>query len=255
MIKVIGMTPSYNDEIILPPFFSALDMIKPKIDYHLFATNNCTDKTPAMIDKYLEGRAGENRRFNLPKDISQVLDEPYVGVGIARQYLLKRAREIMEADKSYTHALCLDTDIYMNDLNALEKITEWHADIIGGSYLRMFPEGKFLATRFMVIEKGDEALREKVFYDIAIPFVTSAGFMCLSRKAVLDERLRFFPIWKALSSGKVNDDTSEDFGFCLNAHRFGYNTYVDGTVKLVHLSGPKQRSFMMGPRGYNEFKY
>lgn len=250
------MTPSYNDAKILPEFLRSLDDIDPMISYHLFATNNCVDPTPKLVDSHLKRRAGEHLRFNLPRDFVKMIDEPYAGVGIARQYLLKRAREIMEKDKSYTHALCLDTDIYMDDRDALEKITSWGADIIGGSYVRLFPEGKFLATRFITKNKTESPLKEKVFYDLAIPFVTSAGFMCLSRKVVLDDRLRFFPIWKTLSNGHVNTDTSEDFGFCLLAHKFGYSTFVDGTVRLRHLASPKQRSFLMGQYGkYMDFKY
>jgi hypothetical protein len=254
-MKILAMTPSFNDAKVLGFFFNTLDALDPRVAYHLFATNNCTDPTPKMIDTYLKTHEGEQIKYNLPKDIFKALEEPYIGISIARQYLLHRAREIMWKDPSYTHALCLDTDIMVLDKHALTKVTEWGADIIGGSYMRTFPEGEFLATRF-IKENGNSDLRRDIFYDICTPFVTSAGFLCLSRKVVLDERLKFSPIFKVMPNGRINPDTSEDFGFCILAQRLGYTPLVDGTIVLNHLGRPKDRGFLSDEHGqYRAFNY
>jgi len=193
----------------------------------------------------------------LPSNFITTIEEPYAGVAIARQYLLKRAIELMMSDESYTHALFLDSDVYINDPDGIKRLANWGADILGGSYLRIFPEGVYLASKFQFDGPNDVRLVKDVFYSISIPYITSGGCLLLSRKAVLDERLRFFPIWKFRTEINVYaENTSEDFGFCLLASSLGYKIFLDGTVSLTHYCGPKERSFRVDENGkYIDFKF
>ena len=256
MGKIIGMTPAYNDTKVLQAFFDSLDKNSPNIDYHLFCTNNCTDSTNSLIDRYLKKHDGERITLTLPNDLMTTIEEPYAGVGIARQYLLRRARRLAESQAKFSHALCIDTDIYATEPDGIGRMAEWGADLIGGSYLRPFPEGKYMASKFEFPKRGEYRLVEKIFYNICEPFITSAGFLMMSRRLLLDDRMHFFPIYKILDNGLYSKDTSEDFGFCLLAKSLGYKLYLDGTVKLTHLVGEKQRSFVaLEPGQYDRFEY
>jgi len=97
---------------------------------------------------------------------------------------------------------------------------------VGGTYLRDFPEGRFIATLFWS-PRGAEMNKLRNYRKYALEEVrgTSAGCLCLSRKVIQDKRLDFWPILPGFS---------EDFGYCKKARDLGYKIYLDGTVTLTH---------------------
>ena len=104
-----------------------------------------------------------------------------------------------------------------------------------------FPTGVFIATLFykseILKEKHKEWLKLRQF-PMGVPLkevhATSGGLLCLSRKAIQDKRLNFYP---------VPEGYSEDFGYCDTAHKLGYTVWVDGTINVGHKISLKWRAW------------
>lgn len=149
----------------------------------------------------------------------------YEPIAYIRQLLLTRARQL---DPDF--AIFLDDDVFPYDTWMIDKLTSRKLDIVGGPYVRLFPDGPWLATKWRS-EQGKlryfrvppEALSEVE--------MTSAGCLCLSRRIIQDRRVNFWPLYNA--------ESSEDFGYCLQAKDYEYKIWLDGTVVLWHYI-PKQ---------------
>lgn len=200
-------------------------------------------------------------------DFIKKMGDPYSALAIAWQRLLRRAREIFKSDESYTHAVYLDTDIFVEDLDALDKASRWNKNIVCGSYLRDFPDGRYLATTFQINDdiiqafpdyknkRGEFYHFDKVFYSLIRPYCSSAGFMMMSRDIVLDERVNFFPIYKMNPDGMTRQETSPEYGYQQKARTLGYETWLDGTIKLSHYILPRHRAWRNTGSGYVSFTY
>jgi len=153
----------------------------------------------------------------------------------ARQLLLTRARRL---DPDY--AIFIDSDIFLRDPSTIDALTIWNKDVVGGAYMRMFPEGLYIATLFYNSSLKDKVkghiklkkLKSRVpLYEVR---ATSGGCLCLSRKIIQDRRVNFAPIPK---------NNSEDFGYCKTAIEHGYRIHLDGTTVIGHKITLKWRSW------------
>jgi hypothetical protein len=260
----LGLSAAYNDAETLPTFLHTLSKLDPKLTRHIFVTNNCTDDTNRIIDS-----GGHERiSYDLHPDFVMKMKDPYSALAVAWQRLLRRAREVLHGDQTLTHVVYLDTDVFVKDVNALTKASKWCKDILCGSYLRDFPDGRFLATTFQVNEevarllamyknrRGEYYHFGSIFYDIIRPYVSSAGFMMLSRDIVLDDRINFFPIYRIGTDGVVRSETSPEFGYQLKARTLGYETWLDGTIELSHYVSARHRAWRSDNKGgYVDFRY
>lgn len=230
-MKILALTPSYNAEKVLPDFFKSLYDMSPQPYRHIFVTNNCTDKTNEVIDSYAEEYNIERISFELDREFNKYMKHDYAAIGLARQILLDEARRIMKEDKEVSHAIYLDDDIRIRTKFGLMNMVNWNKDILGGAYMRLFPEGSALGSKWLIDGKIYSYTGTRKPLDI--PTVTSAGCLMLSRKAVLDNRLNFYPIHKP-GFGIVS--ASEDFAYCLHARELGYQIWLDGLNIVEHLT-------------------
>lgn len=263
-MKYLGLSAAYNDEETLPYFFERLNALTPKLSTHVFCTNNCIDRTNEMIGD----KGYECINYTLHPEFIKKMGDPYSALAIAWQRLLRRAREILREDETYTHVVYLDTDIFIDDEDALTKASNWGKNILCGSYLRDFPDGRYLATTFQVNDdviqlmpaywrkRGEYYHYGQVFYDLIRPYTSSAGFMMLSREIVLDTRINFWPIYKMGVDGVTRSEVSPEYGYQVKARTLGYETWLDGTIKLRHYILPRHRSWRSnGCGGYVAFRY
>jgi hypothetical protein len=107
----------------------------------------------------------------------------------------------------------------------IDGLSLWQKDFVGGAYLRLFPNGMFIASKWATPDGKGVMMKKKVNVPLTEPNVTSAGCLCLSRKKVQDKRVNFYPLIEG---------ASEDFGYCLQARNFGYKVYLDGIIRLHH---------------------
>ena len=66
----------------------------------------------------------------------------------------------------------------------------------GGAYLRVFPEGMFIASKWAAPDGRAVIMKKEIAALLDTPRVTSAGCLCLSRKVVQDKRVNFYPLCK-----------------------------------------------------------
>lgn len=192
----------------------------PKPQKTIFCENDSKDDTLDWCEKFPLEK--EIISFKLgPVKRGEGNEWRYLSIGNARQVLLERAREL---DPDF--AIFLDSDILVKSSDLIDIFTTWGLDIVGGCYIRDFPEGHFLATlfpnpskvtRFKLYAKPRKALEEVE--------ATSCGCLCLSRRVIQDRRLNFIPL---------REGCSEDFGFCHQARDLGYTIYLESLARLVH---------------------
>lgn len=236
--KVIILIPTRNSELLLDLFFENLYKLVPQPDKYVFCENNSSDKT---LDK-LEG-------FKLPHEIIRIWlsddavereGSPYGVIAHVRQLLLTRARKI---DPDY--AIFLDDDVMVKSPDMIRVLTRWNVDIVGGSYIRSWPEGFYLASLWKSHDPKEYLLCRRPAKPLDEPFVTGAGCLCLSRRIIQDRRINFHPLPKI-----PNAAPSEDFGYCYQARQYGYKIYLDGLVELshcVHVPGRDGKAWSVGP--------
>jgi len=197
--KVIVLIATYNNSKILPIWFNFLYKLNPQPIEYVFAENNSDDGTLDLIGK-----------FRRPHKLIRVWfkDKPirkgesnYLTIAHIRQLLLSYARK---ADCDY--AVFLDTDIFPLTANLIEHLVNWKVDVVGGKYMRFFPEGLMIAS-YWFGKNGMFMLKPKTFLPFEEVAVTSGGCLCLSKRIIQDRRVNFYPIY-----GKYH--TSEDFGYC-----------------------------------------
>jgi GT2 family glycosyltransferase len=219
-MKTLILIPVYNCGKTLSAFFSFLYKLDPQPDLYVFAENNSVDSTLDRVWKFKRPR--KIIRLWFRKDASIVCESPYDPIANVRQMLLTFARRY---DPDY--AIFLDSDVYPRSRELIDNLTLWSKDIVGGAYLRVFPEGLWLASKWEALGYPKRyALRREVRQPLEEPLMTSAGCLCLSRKIIQDKRINFYPI--------TEKDASEDFGYCLQARDYGFKVYLDGATDLRH---------------------
>lgn len=250
--KVIILIPTYNHAIFLEHCLQRLKQLEPQPDKYIFLENNSTDDTLEVIQEF--DRPKELIRMWFRDDAVKHLGNPYEVIGIARQYLLKRARQL---DPDF--AIFIDDDIVMMYKHFIDQITGRKRDIVGAPYFRPFSMGFFLASKWK--RKGKRGLWFKESCQgFQETYITSAGCLCLSRKIIQDKRVNFLPIiWGEKKDGKR---ASEDFGYCIKAQKLGYKVYLDCTLKVGHYATADDYKPWMIKRdekgkviGYIDFKF
>jgi GT2 family glycosyltransferase len=199
--------------------FPYLENLDPCPDLVLFCENNSPDDTFEVLQDC--PLPFEVIKYHFRDDAASLFVNPYSLIAIARQFLLQRARSL---DPDFL--FFLDGDVIPVSHDCLGTLSSYGRDIVGGSYLRLFPEGVRLASKWYSPSRRVFYLKELPDRDLDTPVYTSAGALMLSSRIVQDRRLEFFPLW--------DDETSEDFGFCLKASKLGYQTFLDCTARFVH---------------------
>lgn len=244
-MRTLLLIPVYNCSKTLPTLFSFLYKLEPQPTLTVFAENNSKDDTLKTV--YSFRRPHKVIRVWFKKDAVQTSESVYEPMAHIRQLLLTFARQY---DPDY--AFFIDSDVYPKSRDLLESMTLWNKDIVGGAYWRLFPEGIFLASKWINPNNSHTyQLRRRIATPLDEPAITSAGCLCLSRKIIQDSRVNFYPISRQMAS--------EDFGYCLQARDFGYGIFLDGTVRLCHYIPKKMPikpwSYIPTAEKYEEFVY
>jgi len=246
--KVIFLIATYNQARLLGDCLKYCNRLESQPDKYFFCENNSIDDTLDVIKRFK--RPKELIRFWVRSDATKILGNPYGVIAIARQMLLKRARQL---DPDY--AIFIDSDIVLLYPHFIDQITCHEKDIVGAPYLRPFPEGMFLASKW---DRGDRKLWFKKsckgFQRCAL---ISGGCFCLSRKAIQDKRLFFDPpIWTKRRRA------SEDFSYCIRARKAGYKVWIDCNLQVGHYATASDYKPWMIKRdkkgkniGYVDFSY
>lgn len=230
-MKVLLLVALKDSGDILDDWFKYIHLLDPSPDKIIFCENNSTDDT---LFKIGECKLDYEliRFWTKPwKEVAKI--DRYLTIAVARQFLLTKARYLHP-----DYAIFLDDDIFPKDKDMIEALTTWGLDIIGGSYLRSFPSGIYLGSLWKDLTgRYKYTTHKKRYKPLDEPEATSAGCLCLSRKAIQDRRLNFYP--------RPKEDSSEDFGYCLRARELGYKIYLDGLVTLTHRLRKKDRAWMV----------
>jgi len=193
-----------------------------QVDRVIFCENNSTDKSLELLYTFSNKSdiLTEVIRFWTvdPKTLS--FKQCYDIIAHARQLLLTRARQL---DPDF--AIFLDSDILVESTDLIEDMTTAPNSILGGAYLREFPEGRHIATLFKSPDRTKNRLRDYLKYPLEEVLATSAGCMSIPRRILQDRRVNFYPLLEGYA---------EDFGYCKQARDVGYRIYLDGTIKLTH---------------------
>lgn len=226
---VIILTPTQNNEIYWDEWSYWIKQLFPPPRKVVFYEDSSTDGT---VERLLN--------FDLPHEVIQTKHSVkptkknrYRRIAKIRQILLDRAKEL-----NPDYAIFIDDDTFIKDSWALDKFTEWGVDIVGGLYLRFFPFGIRLASKWFHPNYPNPKfkMRKKArVLGLDEVAMTSGGCLCLSRRIIQDNRIHFYPM--------EFKEASEDFGYCLLARKYGYKIYVDGRVKLAHYIKPRRKDW------------
>lgn len=235
--SLIVLTPVYNGADVLPEFLercAAQDMPY----YHIFVTNNCVDKSNELIDKYLEGTNGLRFSWDYPPDFT-TRTTPYTGLAVARQVGINLAKK-----RDLAGLLLTDDDTMPVEDDAFSSIVSFGdaVDIIGGSYLRIWPQGIAMCAKW---REDNIIFSYKQRIPLSEPLVTSGGFLLLSRKVLFEDWFKWYPIYRP--SEDYPFPVADDFGFCLRARANGYRIFLDGTITLKHVIRPRSRPWDVDP--------
>lgn len=222
------MIPTYNHSILFKDCLRRLALLDPQPTYYIIFENNSVDDTWSLLKEWKRNHPNTIFiRMWFTPDAIKKLGNPYEIIGLARDYLLKKARQL-----NVDYAIFVDDDIIILNESFIDQITGREKDIVGAPYMRFFPDkdGKpifALASKWKVGEKKYKFKVDcKGFQEV---WVTSCGCICLSRKVIQDERLSFLPIiWNK------EKRASEDFGFCMKARELGYKIHIDCMLKVGH---------------------
>jgi hypothetical protein len=248
--KVVILIPTYNGNRNWELFSTWLERLNPQPSLYIFLENNSSDGTLVNLVNFKLPH--EIIRIWMRDDLNEVLKQEhweYTQIAHIRQLLLTRAKQL---DPDY--AIFLDDDtLPPHDL--ITKVVNSGKDILGGCYVRIFPEGTFLATKFYHTDKKARdrhafmlvnlqyvmsQLGTSQYYKqnnyVQYPYVevpmTSGGCLALSRRCLKHPQLFFYPN----PTKDINDiASSEDFGYCIRARRMGIRTYLDLQIICRHL--------------------
>jgi len=238
--KVVVLIPTHNNESLLPVWFNFIYKLNPQPIEYVFAENNSHDDTLKLIERFK--RPTKLIRVWFKKKPIGKGESFYTTIAHIRQLLLTYARQ-----SNCDYAIFLDTDIFPATTELISHMINWNADIVGGKYMRFFPEGLFIASYW---KSGDKKFRLKPLTDLPFEEVecTSAGCLCLSKKVIQDRRVNFYPIFGAFH-------TSEDFAYCRQARARGYKVYLDSLVDVRHFcptdKAPNPWTFGLGNNSYS----
>jgi hypothetical protein len=216
-LRTIVAMPVYRAAHYWDQVASFLYRLDPQPDLWLFAENNSPDDTLRRL-----------QRFHRPKEILQpkftreelANAKAYDIIGKVRQMLLDRAREL-----NPDYLLFLDSDIRVFSTHLLWDMTLRGKDILGGPYARPFPQGLFLAALWSSSGPKGFELHRRATRPMERVAAVGGGCMLLSQRLIQDRRVNFIP---------VPENSSEDYGFCLTAAKYGYESWLDGTIGLLH---------------------
>lgn len=194
--------------------------------------NNSTDKTMDILKIWkLYHPNTIIIRLWFVKNALKKLGNPYAIIGLARELLLKKVRQL-----NVDYAIFIDDDIIVKQTDFITRITKHNLPIVGGPYLRTFSiqvddkigeVGVYIASKwFNNTPEGKYLLKSGCEPKLQEVAMTSAGCLCLNKTIIQDKRLHFYP---------VRPNCSEDFGFCLESRDLGYKVYLDGTIQLDHM--------------------
>lgn len=248
ILRLLVLTPVYNGQRTLPRCLGGL--LSQNLDYyHVFVTNNCTDKSNQIIDAYLRRHPGKRISWDYPPDFIEKMGDPYAGIAIARQRLLREARTLTGAD---TKALFLDDDIVFLEPGSLIRLISQDKQVMSGCYMRVFDQKEKPVIAALWLEDDGSWIKIRKPMGLMKPDLVSAGCLLLSRDVVLDERLHFWPIFKP--PGET--DVSEDFGFSLLLKKNGYKIYLDGGVLPGHfIRSSVDKPWFKSLKKYIPFRY
>jgi hypothetical protein len=235
-LSVILLVATYNSSNRFEQWAEFIYQLRPKPDLVIFAENNSTDNTLELLRNFKLPH--EIIRVNFVADVQLHLG-PYGAISNIRDLLLTRARQL-----NPDYAIFVDDDVFIFSVDAIKRLTSWKKDIVGGAYLRDFPEGLYIASKWNV--EGKPFMRDWVEQSLEEVTMTSGGCMCLSRKVLQDRRLHFSP---------VEEDKSEDFGFCWLARTLGYTVWLDGITKIGHGEHIKYRAWVGNKHGLEPFYF
>jgi glycosyltransferase involved in cell wall biosynthesis len=140
-MKSLILIPVYNCGKTLPTFFSFLYKLKPQPDLFVFVENNSEDSTLDVLCRFK--RPHKIIRVWFRDDAALVGESRYEPIAQIRQLLLTFARCF---DPDYT--IFLDSDVYPHSKDLIDRLSLWQKDIVGGAYVRLFPDGVFIASKW-----------------------------------------------------------------------------------------------------------
>jgi hypothetical protein len=245
---VVLLIPVYNtSQRCWSVFEKAIYKLNPLPELVVFCENNSTDNTLRWVSNFKLPH--EVIRLWFRKDAASAPEHAYDNIAHVREILLTRARTY-----GAKLAIFLDDDCIPERRDFIQMFLDNKLDICGGTYVRDFPEGTYVASKWDVnmpkslhpksnlnLEAGKKKGWVAVMYKYDALLAdgkrifecscTSGGALALSQKVIQDRRLEFYPIHRS-SWGGVH---SEDFGFCLYAGSLGYKIYLDFDIKFAHL--------------------
>jgi glycosyltransferase involved in cell wall biosynthesis len=229
--------PVHQAAYYLPVTLERLEPLDPQPDLYLFAENNSTDRTLALVNGFRERH--ELIRVWFRDDAVPALVRGggtfFDIVGIMRQLLLQRARQL---DLDY--AIFIDSDVWPVSRELVRELCSSNGfDIVGGPVYRYYPQGMRLSALWWAPPGSRHRFQlrmlpttGKLLEEVA---AVGGGCMRLNRRVIEDRRLNFYPVRRDwLQAGEV----SEDFGYCLEAQALGYSVGLDTTLELNHYSPP-----------------
>lgn len=223
---VVAHVCSYNAECVLPKFFDFYDKLDPKPDHTVFVINNCTDETYRMLAEW-DGTPKTIVALWFVSDIIARCRSEYAALAIARQLAWDYVKRL-----DYGYAWQLDDDMLIRTPDAIEVFKGWDLDVVGGSYCRDFPEGRFLTAKWLTPDRKSKMFPE-VFAPMMWPTVVGGGCMFMKRKVFIDPRCYVWPLLGA---------AAEDFGFGMRIADAGYSVGLDGLVEIGHLVVHQRRT-------------
>jgi glycosyltransferase involved in cell wall biosynthesis len=237
----------------------SLHNLDPQPDKFIFLENNSSDDTLLKLENF--DRPKEIIRLWFREDAmnhverhwhsgESTISARYDLIGICRQFLLQRARQL---DPDYV--IFLDADIVVLSGDLIEQLCKpGTAHIVGGPYVREFPQGRLVSALwpnphptpdhpFQILPR-EGILSSQPTEALAV----GGGCMRLSQKVIREKTLNFYPVQRPwLGVGPL----AEDFGYCLHAKALGYEVYINPAIKLAHwLPKPeKPNAWTVDPHG------
>lgn len=246
MSGVLFLIATYNNAAILQRCLGLMKRLNPQPDKYIFFENNSMDSTMDILEKWRSNYPTEIIRMWFRPDAVQILGNAYGTIGLVRQTLLDRARKL-----NPDYVIFIDDDIFIADKDFISRIISWRKDIVGAPYLRRYPQGTFLASKWFNFSENQKEYPYQLkrhcsgFQEV---FMTSGGAMCIHNKLLMDRRVNFLPII-------TSSDTSEDYGYCIKAKKLGYKVYLDCSLHLGHyLKATNYKAWSVVKEGYDPKK-
>ena len=215
--------PVWNSGRWLRNTFSFLYKLDPQPEQVVFLYDGSTDNTLQLINKY------KKPHYIIIKD-SIVGEGRFGKIAKIRQCLLEYAREY-----DPTHAVFVDSDIFIRTANTLQVLALRPTDITGGSYPMI--KGRQQLSVGVWNNQTDPTTPYLFRSRALVPFDTSVigvgtGCMSISQRLIQDRQVNFYPLYQEKGMG-------EDTGYCKQALLNGYTIGLDSTILLSHFISPR----------------